>query len=79
MKAEDLKAVLADHAKWLANPSQGRRAAPYDHGRSLHDENFVYRVGEIVSVPDANLDPREVCTAGIHFFLTREEAEAYEG
>ena len=54
-------------------------AAPYDHARSIHDPDFVYRVGEIVSVPDANLDPREVCTAGIHFFLTREEAEAYEG
>jgi uncharacterized protein YjbI with pentapeptide repeats len=50
-----------------------------DYARSIHDPNFVYRVGEIVSVPAANLDPREVCTAGIHFFLTREEAEAYNG
>jgi len=44
---------------------------------SLHDPSFVYRLGEVVSVANTNLDPRRVCTTGIHFFVTREEAEEY--
>lgn len=45
--------------------------------RSVYDPKFVYRIGEIVSVPDFDSDPRIECTRGIHFFLTRAEAEAY--
>ncbi len=46
-------------------------------GPSKHDSNFIYKVGEVV-VPDSwNSDPREVCAAGIHFFITRREAEQY--
>ena len=30
-------------------------------------------------VPEWNPDPREECAGGIHFFLTRIEAEEYEG
>jgi hypothetical protein len=40
---------------------------------------FPYVVGATVRPVGAeyNPDPREVCAAGIHFFLTREEAEEY--
>jgi hypothetical protein len=53
---------------------------PIETGETFHSKHawgFVYRVGETISVPDYNPDPRVECTAGIHFFLTRAEAEAY--
>jgi len=45
--------------------------------RSKHDPSFIYRLGETATVPDFDDSPFEECTKGIHFFLTREEAEAY--
>ena len=43
---------------------------------SIRDDNFVYRVGKVVT-PDAFDDNRwNTCGAGIHFYITREEAEA---
>ena len=45
--------------------------------RSLHDAEFFYRVGETVSVDDFDPDIRVECTRGIHFFMTRIEAENY--
>jgi hypothetical protein len=40
--------------------------------------NFEYKAGRIVKpVEPYNPDIRVECTSGIHFFLTREEAEAY--
>jgi hypothetical protein len=47
--------------------------------RSLHDEDFTYRVGETVK-PSNPFDDSitEECTSGIHFFTTREEAEKYQ-
>jgi hypothetical protein len=44
---------------------------------STHDRDFGYQVGEVAEVPDANPDFREECTRGIHFFITRKEAEEY--
>jgi hypothetical protein len=45
---------------------------------SKHDPRFEYRVGAEVVVDDYDADPAVQCTRGIHFFLTREEAEAYD-
>lgn len=46
-------------------------------GTSFHDNDFVYRVGEIVR-PDSFCDDRwDECAPGIHFFITRLEAEIY--
>jgi hypothetical protein len=45
---------------------------------SNKDSNFTYRVGEIAEADQFNDDIREVCTYGLHFFLTRKEAEEYE-
>lgn len=41
------------------------------------DEDFIYRVGQIVKVPDFDEDRWEECSKGIHFFLTRQEAVNY--
>ena len=44
---------------------------------SLYDEHFYYHPGEII-YPDAfDPDPGNICTNGIHFFGTREEAISY--
>ena len=41
-------------------------------------ENVLYYIsGETVYADGFNPDRREECTNGIHFFMTREEAEAY--
>ena len=50
--------------------------APQD-GCGIHDPRLVYRAGEIIRPDKYDPDPRVECTHGIHFFLTREEAEAY--
>ena len=48
-----------------------------DVAHSDHDSNFEYRVGQRV-VPDSFDDDRwDECSHGIHFFITREEAERY--
>lgn len=44
---------------------------------SKYDFNFVYRVGETVSVPDFDENRWDECSTGIHFFITRHEAEMY--
>ena len=44
---------------------------------SVHDKNFVYTVGQEVSVPDYDDDRWNECSRGIHFFITREEAVRY--
>ncbi len=44
---------------------------------SDYDNDFVYRTGETVSVDNFEEDRWEECAAGIHFFITRKEAEEY--
>ena len=46
-------------------------------GVSQHDRKTAYRVGETVRPDSYDPDPRVECSHGIHFFLTREEAEEY--
>jgi hypothetical protein len=46
--------------------------------RSLHDGDFIYRVGETVTPTNGfEESPLIECAAGIHFFLTFEEAAEY--
>ena len=45
--------------------------------RSNYSKEFVYRVGETVEVPDFDDNRWNECAAGIHFFITREEAVKY--
>ena len=56
----------------------GADGAPSDSATSIHDENFKYRTGETVVVDDFNENPLIECGAGIHFYLTRAEAEAHK-
>ena len=46
---------------------------------SDRDSSFVYKVGEMVSVPDFCEDRWRECSAGIHFFINRQEAVNYCG
>ena len=50
-----------------------------NEARSGHDSDFVYRVGETVKpVQEFDTNRWNECAPGIHFFVTREEAERYE-
>jgi len=44
---------------------------------SSFDSKFVYKIGEIVEVADFDEDRTHECAAGIHFFITRQEAVDY--
>jgi hypothetical protein len=46
-------------------------------GRSVYDETFLYAPGIIVRADVYDPDPRVECSGGIHFFITREEAQEY--
>lgn len=54
-----------------------RDGEPVEETYSDHDFNFMYRVGEIVEEPRYNPDRWKICTSGIHFFMTKDEAENY--
>ena len=57
-----------------AFPDAGQ--APLERWHSKHDASFTYAVGDVATAP-LDADPRVECTTGIHFFLTRKEAEEY--
>ena len=44
---------------------------------STHDSSFIYRLGEIVEVKDFDTNRWNECSSGIHFFMTRAEAETW--
>ena len=44
---------------------------------SKRDRDFIYRVGEMIEVPDFDPNRWKECSEGIHHFITREEAVAY--
>ena len=44
---------------------------------SNYDKDFVYRVGEVVSVEDFCEDIWKECSQGIHFFINRQSAVEY--
>jgi len=48
-----------------------------DEGVSNYDDSFIYRKGEVVFPDSFNENRWNTCASGIHFFTTREEAEAY--
>ena len=49
-----------------------------DSVASDYDPNFVYRVGETVSVDNFDANRWNECAPGIHHFITRGEAVKYE-
>jgi hypothetical protein len=46
-------------------------------GRSQKDPSFVYKVGMTVQPDTYDPNPLVECSNGIHFFISRAEAEAY--
>lgn len=68
----------ASKAKVLAAfDHRGKRLPPNVPVRSHHDAKFSYVVGRTHSVKRMDRDIRVECTRGIHFFITRREAEEY--
>ena len=51
--------------------------ALYQEAVSNYDNSFAYNVGEVVTVENFDENRWEECSAGIHFFITREEAVRY--
>jgi len=47
-------------------------------GFSKYDDKFGYAPGKTVTPDSWDPDPRVTCSHGIHFFLTRAEAQAYD-
>ena len=64
-----------DKAKVIAitSPDGGAEEA----AQSGYNPNFIYRVGDIVSVPDFDDNRWNECAPGIHFFISRQEAVDY--
>ena len=54
-----------------------KNGTEYKEGLSKHDFNFVYKVGEVVKPDSYDPDIRVECSNGIHFFMTRKEAEEW--
>ena len=44
---------------------------------SQHNSSVIYRIGEVVRCDKWDDDFTKECSGGIHFFMTREEAENY--
>jgi hypothetical protein len=44
---------------------------------SKHDSRFIYKIGETITPDSYNPDIRIECANGIHFFMTRKEAEEW--
>lgn len=65
----------ASKAKVLAIYSKDGKKI--DKGASKHDNNFIYRVGETVYPDEWDEYRWAECSNGIHFFITRKEAEEY--
>jgi hypothetical protein len=70
--------------KCRADKARGVRALNLDgeevseiEFRSLYDLDFVYRVGEVTSSPNFNIDPCKECVDGLHFYPTFEEAARF--
>jgi hypothetical protein len=68
----------AEFVQVLAMYDRAGKKLPPDTKVGGHRNNkFMYSVGEIIRPDSYNGDIREECTNGIHFFISRSEAEAY--
>lgn len=65
----------AEFVRTLAIVMSGGSDATSAAGK--HNKSTIYTVGEITRPDSYNDDPRLDCTNGIHFFLTKEEAEEW--
>lgn len=68
-----------DKAKVLEIQNIGGTKADVTEVCSDRDSDFIYRIGEVVSVDDFDEDRWHECSTGIHFFINRQEAVNYRG
>ena len=66
-----------DKAKVLEIQNLDSTLADIDKVASNYDKNFIYKTGEIVTEPNFCEDRWNECSAGIHFFINRQEAVDY--
>lgn len=66
-----------DKAKVVSISALDGSAIECNEAYSWHDPHFIYRIGEIVSVPNFDENRWAVGSAGIHFFINRQEAVEY--
>ncbi len=67
------RAASAEVLELLGPSADNAPTVAYDK----HTGKVLYKKGAIVTPDKYDPDPRVECTHGIHFFLTRAEAEAY--
>jgi len=58
-------------AIWDKNQKQIKKCTGW------RNKDFFYEVGKVVGAGNYDPDPRVECSGGIHFFVTREEAERW--
>ena len=66
-----------DRARVLAIENIDGTPTAITEVKSDYDSNFVYKIGEIVSVNNFCEDRWKECSEGIHFFINRQEAVDY--
>lgn len=66
-----------DKAKVVAIEKKDSSESRITEVCSSYDKEFIYRVGEVVSVDNFDENRWNECAPGIHFFITREEAVRY--
>ena len=66
-----------DKAKVLEIQNLDGSKADINSVASRYNSSFVYTVGKIVEEPNFNEDRWYECSAGIHFFINRQEAVGY--
>jgi hypothetical protein len=77
---EDAKRSSATTRKCRCNKAEVLKIEDIETGeekgnvRSNWDRNFIYKVGKTVTVDDFEEDRFKECAAGIHFFITKQEA-----
>ena len=80
-----VKLLITENAKRSSATSRKCRASHAvvlevigsDKGVGIYDETVVYRKGETVTCHKWDPDRWVECGGGIHFFITRQEAEDY--
>jgi len=74
---DDAKRSSATSRKCRASKAVVLEVLGAEYGVAQHDENMIYRVGETVTPDSWDEDRWKECSNGIHFFITRAEAEQY--
>ena len=80
-----VKLLIPEHAKRSSATSRKCRCSEAvvldvigaEYGISQHDSGFHYHKGETVKVENFDENRWVECSLGIHFFITRREAELY--